>query len=118
MRALVLIAMVCVAGAALAHDKKQYADIDSKTKALIENLRDGGGTGCCSTADSTRVETVDWKQEPQDNDYRVRLGGEWRKITDKQLIKTPNPLGYAIVWYYLDTKGDVLIRCFWPGSRA
>ena len=45
------------------------------------------------------------------------IEGQWFAVPDGALIKEPNRIGYAVVWYYKDS-GQLHIRCFLPGSGA
>lgn len=97
---------------ALAQDKHQYRNIDPKIKAWIHSLKDGKGFGCCDTSDGFPAEAI---YDTETDHYKVLIEGVWYPITDTQLLKEPNLLGYAMVWY-VKVGGVVQIRCFIPGA--
>lgn len=103
-------------------------------RAWFDNLSSGKGL-CCSFADGSRVDDVDWDTQPNcdgnmqggaGNDqqkvcieqYRVRLKGEWVWVPPNALITEPNKYGPAVVWPYKDSIGAWQIRCFLPGAGA
>ena len=69
---------------------------------------------CCSFADGFSVSDVDW--DMHDGHYRVLLHGEWIDVPDTSVTR-PNPYGPAVVWPYMDDKGNTNIR-FLPGTSA
>jgi hypothetical protein len=71
---------------------------------------------CCSFADGFSVSDVDW--EMQNGHYRVLLHGEWIDVPDTAVVTGPNRSGRAVVWPYMDNKGNTNIRCFLPGAGA
>lgn len=114
MRALLATAVLCAAvTVALARDDGRYAD--SPLKAWFDRLASGKGP-CCSFADGTSVQDVDW--EVRDGQYRVRLHGAWIDVPPSALVTEPNRFGPAVVWPYLDADGVTQIRCFLPGAGA
>jgi hypothetical protein len=70
---------------------------------------------CCSFADGFAVSDVDW--ESKDGHYRVRLENIWIDVPDDALITVPNRVGRTMVWP-LRFEGQILIRCFMPGSMG
>jgi hypothetical protein len=101
--------------AAHGRDNGQYAQTDPAIKRWIESLTDSKGAGCCATSDGFRPEEVEWDVDT--GSYRVRINGQWLVVPDGAVIKTPNRIGYAIVWYWTDG-GKINIRCFLPGTGA
>lgn len=69
---------------------------------------------CCSFADGFSVSDVDW--DMHDGHYRVLLHGEWIDVPDTSVTR-PNRYGPAVVWPYMDDKGNTNIR-FLPGTSA
>ncbi len=57
----------------------------------------------------------DW--ESKDGHYRVRLENIWIDVPDNALITEPNRVGRTMVWP-LRFDGQILIRCFMPGSMG
>jgi hypothetical protein len=98
-----------------AHDDGRYSQVSPEIKRWVEGLTDHQGRGCCATADGFRPEEVEWDMAA--NGYRVMVEGQWYAVPDGAVIKEPNRIGYAIVWYYKDS-GALYIRCFLPGSGA
>jgi hypothetical protein len=112
-----LLHLLSLASLALAHDDGRYRDIDPAIKAWVKGLTDHDGKGCCDTADGYPAE-AEWDSDT--GRYRVYIEGAWRDVPDQALIKQPNRLGYAVVWYYpayeLDGQMTPKIRCFLPGA--
>jgi hypothetical protein len=104
---------------AVAHDDGRYQDTDPGIKAWVKGLTDKSGKGCCDTADGYPAE-VEWDSDT--GRYRVFIAGAWRDVPDETVIKTPNRLGYAVVWYYpsyeIDGQMTPKIRCFLPGASG
>jgi hypothetical protein len=48
----------------------------------------------------------------------VLLHGEWINVPNSAVVTEPNRYGPAVVWPYMDTDGNIHIRCFLPGSGA
>jgi len=55
--------------------------------------------------------------ESKDGHYRVRLENNWIDVPDDALITEPNRAGRTMVWP-LRLGGQILIRCFMPGSMG
>jgi hypothetical protein len=112
-------ALLSLTSFALAHDDGRYGNIDLGVKAWIQGLTDASGKGCCDTADGYPAE-ADWDSDT--GRYRVHIEGAWYDVPDEALVKTPNRLGYAVVWYYpiheLDGRMTPKIRCFLPGASG
>lgn len=120
MRALLLagalaLALFCVSAAA--RDDGRYAQ--SPLREWFNSLTNQLGHNCCSMADGSRVEDVDWEVTRRADGtlgYRVRLYGHWIEVPDERLVTVPNRIGPAIVWPYDDD--GIKIRCFMPGAGA
>jgi hypothetical protein len=100
---------------AFAHDDGRYAQTDPSIKKWVEGLTDDQGAGCCATADGYAPEEVEWDIDT--GKYRVRIDGKWVDVPDGAVIKEPNRLGYAVVWYWRGYS-TIHIRCFLPGSGS
>jgi hypothetical protein len=114
-RTMLALTLVLASVGTYAHDNGQYTQVSPEIKRWVEGLTDHQGRGCCATADGFRPEEVEW--DTAENSYRVRIEGRWFSVPDTAVIKEPNRIGFAIVWYYVDS-GKVYIRCFLPGSGA
>lgn len=102
-----------VSNNASARDDGRYAN--EPLHAWFDQLASGKGL-CCSFADGFSIRDVDW--DTQDGRYRVRLQGEWIVVPDAAVVTEPNRFGPAVVWPYMDAKGETQIRCFLPGAGA
>src|SRR5262249_56237080 len=78
-------------------------------KYWFDNLTSSNGR-CCSFADGFSVDEVEW--DTDDGHYRVRLHGQWVNVPNSSVVTEPNRYGPAVVWPYMDTVGNVYIRCF------
>jgi hypothetical protein len=96
---------------AFARDDGRYAN--DPLKYWFDNLTSSNGK-CCSFADGFSVSDVDWDTE--DGHYRVLLHGEWINVPNSSVVTEPNRYGPAVVWPYMDSNGNIYIRCFLPGS--
>jgi hypothetical protein len=110
---LVVALLVGLSDSAFARDDGRYAD--NPLKYWFDNLSSGNGM-CCSFADGFSVSDVDW--DVVDGHYRVRLHGEWIIVPNSSVVTEPNRYGRAVVWPYMDSDGNIYIRCFLPGSGA
>ena len=110
----VAIALLPVAPGALARDRGQYSESAPGLTEWFDSLRSAKGP-CCSDADGSAVSDVDW--ESTSGHYRVRLDGRWLDVPDDAVITVPNRVGRAMVWP-IRVSGDVVIRCFMPGSMT
>ena len=90
----------------------RYAD--SPLKSWLDHLASGKGL-CCSMADGESVADPDW--DAKEGHYRVRLGNSWIDVPDDAVITEPNRAGRTMVWP-LRYDGQILIRCFMPGSMT
>jgi hypothetical protein len=86
---------------AFARDSGRYAD--DTLKYWFDHLSSNRGM-CCSFADGFSVSDVNW--DVRDGHYRVWLHGEWIDVPDAAVVTEPNRYGPAVVWPYLDNKGN------------
>jgi hypothetical protein len=107
MRIVLIFLLLC--SPALAHDPGH-----PELNEWFNRLTSGRGL-CCSFADCFAVSDVDW--ESKDGHYRVRLENMWINVPDDALITEPNRVGRTMVWP-LRFEGQILIRCFMPGSMG
>jgi len=105
------------ATAAIAMDRGQFANVPLEVREWFEHLRSPNGVQCCSYADGHHT-GYDTKQ----NQYWVPIEGEWYPVPPEAVIKTPNPIGEAIVWYRSQYDEDnssgprYRILCFVPSD--
>ncbi len=107
MRTVLILLLLC--SPALAHDVSH-----PELNEWFNRLTSGRGL-CCSFEDGFAVSDVDW--ESKDGHYRVRLENIWIDVPDEALITEPNRVGSTMVWP-LRFDGQILIRCFMPGSMG
>ena len=107
MRIVLILILLCTP--ALAHDPRH-----PELNDWFNKLSSGRGL-CCSFADGFAVADPDW--ETKNGHYRVRLENKWIDVPDDALITEPNRAGRTIVWP-LRFDGQIVIRCFMPGSMG
>ena len=105
--------LVGLSNSAFARDDGRYPN--DTLKHWFDNLTSSNGN-CCSFADGLSISNVDW--DTKDGHYRVLLHGEWINVPNSAVVTEPNRYGPAVVWPYMDTDGNIYIRCFLPGSGA
>jgi hypothetical protein len=81
----------------------------------FDNLTSSNGK-CCSFAHGFSVSDVEW--DTDNGHYRVLLHGEWINVPNSSIVTEPNRYGPAVVWPYMDSNGNIYIRCFLPGAGA
>ena len=96
---------------AFARDNSSYTN--DPLKYRFDNLTSSNGR-CCSFADGVSVGEIEWDSDH--GHYRVRLHGQWVNVPNSSVVTEPNRYGPAVVWPYMDTDGNVYIRCFLPGA--
>jgi hypothetical protein len=109
--ALVVALLVGLSDSTFARDDGRYAN--DPLKYWFDNLTSSNGN-CCSFADGLSISDVDW--DTKDGHYRVLLHGQWINVPNSSVVTEPNRYGPAVVWPYMDTDGNVYIRCFLPGA--
>jgi hypothetical protein len=96
---------------------KYDGPVDPEIHKWAESLTNGNGNACCAYADGYAAE--DWGFKSRTNGYWVRINGEKYDVPDSAVVKRPNRLGEAIVWYYITSPGNapptLTIRCFIAG---
>ena len=90
----------------------RYAN--SPLKSWFDHLASGKGL-CCSMADGESVADPDW--ESKQGHYRVRLENNWVDVPDDAVITEPYRAGRTMVWP-IRYDGQILVRCFMPGSMT
>ena len=109
--AMVVALLVGLSNSAFPRDDGRYAN--DTLKHWFDNLTSSNGN-CCSFADGLSISDVDW--DTKDGQYCVLLHGEWINVPNSAVVTEPNHYGPAVVWPYMDSEGNIYIRCFLPGS--
>ena len=107
MRIVLILLLLC--SPALAHDASR-----PELNEWFNKLASGRGL-CCSFADGFAVADPDW--DSKNGHYRVRLENKWIDVPDEALITEPNRAGRTMVWP-VRFDGQIVIRCFMPGSMG
>lgn len=120
---LLLAGLVILAGidirAAFGADNGQIPpNVPDYIRQWFRGVRSPNGVPCCDIADGHRTD-----YELRDDGYWVPLGGEMRHVPPEAVVRIPNPVGEAIVWYrdYGDPVPDsdrYFIRCFVPENEV
>jgi hypothetical protein len=109
---LMIALLVGFGSSVFARDDDRY--VNDPLKYWFDHLTSEKGM-CCSFADGFSISDVDW-ETTKDGHYRVLLHGEWIDVPDAAVVNEPNRYGPAVVWPYMDNKGNTSIRCFLPGA--
>ncbi len=104
-----------------AQDAARNRQVSPEIKLWAEALTNEAGIGCCTIANGLVPEEIEW--DISANSYRVKVDGQWLFVPDEAVIKAPNRLGYAAVWFEIDhdlefEEYTISIRCFLPGAAA
>jgi hypothetical protein len=83
-----------VSTTAAAIDRGQFKNVPPQIREWFEKMRSPDGILCCSYADGHRT-----GYDMREGHYWVPIQGEWYPVPPEAVIKTPNPVGEAIVWY-------------------
>ena len=106
-------ALGLIATASIAHDLDKTDHNSPEVSAWVTSLKNGPGVACCATADGWKPQRVEW--DTTTKGYRVLIEDHWVDVPDETVIKGPNKLGHAEVWYY-HVNGLPAVRCFLPGE--
>jgi hypothetical protein len=102
-----------------ARDDGRYRDVDPEIKAWIKGLKTplSGWYGCCEISDGYPPEAT-W--DMGDGKYRVKIDGQWIDVPDEAVIREPNRLGYAVVWFSKPSPSstEIFVKCFLPGPAG
>jgi hypothetical protein len=96
-----LIAWSAVAG--------EWPPLTDEQQRWFKGLHNPSGFVCCDVADGHPIDQWDIK----DGHYRAFFRGAWVVIPDEIVVKTPNLVGTATLWW-----GQFGPRCFVPGTGA
>jgi hypothetical protein len=110
---LVAAALGPIAAPSNAHDLDKTDHNSPEVSAWVTSLKNGPGVSCCATADGWKPQRVEW--DTTKKGYRVLIEDHWVDVPDETVIKGPNKLGHAEVWYY-HLNGLPAVRCFLPGE--
>ena len=67
----------------------------------------------CSFADGLSISDVDWDTE---DGHACCYTANGSMCPNSVVLTEPNHYGPAVVWPYMNTDGNIYIRCFLPGS--
>ncbi len=127
------LAMVFVIPDAFAHDHSHQELND-----WFKGLKSSGHGMCCDGSDAMHLDNVDWNtQIKEGSHFRVKVPKDsagfaaamrgddpgdlvWVDVPDDAVITDePNKAGMTLVWpTYYSIMGEVMIRCFMPGSMT
>jgi hypothetical protein len=93
-----------------AHTPESHPHLVQAQRDWFNSAKNRRGSLCCDNNDGNRAEN--WKMEG--DKYHVFIEGSWYEVPDFALV-SGNPNADAIVWYFRDSAGGILIRCFSPG---
>ncbi len=102
---------------ARAHSPEHFAQMGEEKEKWLRGLQNDNGISCCDGRDG-----YDAIYDTKDGSYRVLLYGSYWVVPDAKVLKVPNKIGVAQVWYSTLWSSDAVpvptpqIRCFIPGS--
>ncbi len=98
-----------------AHSPDHFAQMGEEKEKWLRGLKNETGALCCSGKDG-----FDAEYDTQGNSYRVLLYGSYWVVPDEAVVKEPNRMGVAQVWYTTFWSADGVpkpqIRCFIPAG--
>lgn len=107
------VAAFVVCTPAAAHDNGQFNNVSPAVRTWFHDVRSPSGVPCCDIADGHRTDF-----QMRKNQYWVPINGTWMPVPPQAVVNNAgNPVGDAVVWYSI-YGGEVVIRCFVPGSGA
>jgi len=109
-----LIALLPLAFPTAARDMDKKDNLSPEIHHWVLDLKNGNGVACCATADGWRPQLVEW--DTTKKGYKVMIEDKWVEVPDNAVIRGPNKLGHAEVWYY-HVDGLPVVRCFLPGAE-
>jgi hypothetical protein len=114
----VLLVLFCVGADARTKYAGEWDKVDPATRSWFKGVRSPHNVPCCDIADGHST-LEDWRGQ---NEYWIpnpaALGPiEWMRVPPEAVIyNSGNPTGEAVVWYTMQSTGEVFIRCFVPGG--
>lgn len=106
-------ALSFAAGPARAVDHGQFEDVRDDIRAWFKGVRSPDGIPCCDISDGHRT-----SYDVRAGGYWVPIDGVWWQVPEGAVIRNAgNPLGEAVVWY-VNLRGNIVIRCFVPADAS
>ena len=100
---------------AQAHSPEHFAQMGTENEEWMRGLKNDDGDVCCNGKDG-----YDAIYDTHEGHYRVLLFSKYWVVPDKAIIKEPNKMGVAQVWYSTIWSADKVptpnIHCFIPGA--
>ena len=100
---------------AFAHSPEHFAQMGEENEQWMRGLKNDSGATCCDGRDG-----FDAIYDTKDGQYRVLLYSKYWVVPDDKVLKVPNKIGVAQVWYQtlwsVDKVPTPTIRCFIPGA--
>lgn len=106
---------------ATTHYAGEWDNVDPAVRSWFRNLKSPHGVPCCSIADGHKT-LEEWRGQ---NEYWIpnplavqdASAPGWIQVPPEAVVyDAKNPTGEAVVWYTMQTPGEVFIRCFVPGG--
>lgn len=108
---LLIVGLLFVSATRARAGASEFRSNDPVLKKWFDDLKNDRGESCCFDWDGLGVDDIDWRRREQ---FELRHGGKWTAVPDDLVVKEPNRVKRAIVWY----RPDGSIRCFLPGSMG
>jgi hypothetical protein len=111
----VLPAIYALPGPSFAIDRGQYQDAPADLRQWFRSQQSPKtGEYCCDEADGTYAE-----EDIREGQYWARWPtvGEWQRVPDDVIIRSPNRAGAPVVWWHYDATG-IAVRCYAPGGKV
>lgn len=116
-----LVKIVCcfLIGMAVAHAAPP-PNANPAYQEWFDSQFDKNGLFCCTVSDGHILDDSDWRTNGKS--YEVRINGKWYTLPDGSMVNSnrggPNPTGHAVVWYTINSKGELIIFCFAQGFEG
>jgi len=115
LRLVIVAIIVALIAPAFAHSPEHFAQMGEENEQWMRGLKNGKEQLCCDGRDG-----YDAIYDTHEGHYRVLLYGKYWVVPDNAVIKEPNKIGVAQVWYQtlwsVDKVPTPTIRCFIPGA--
>ncbi|HEY7242865.1 MAG TPA: hypothetical protein VH678_03165 [Xanthobacteraceae bacterium] len=108
----IVLVLLLLCAPVLARDYGQYNSVAPEVRAWFRAQKSPKtGALCCSEADGIYAE-----EDIRDGQYWTRWPGhDWQPVPDEVVIRSGNPHGAPVVWWYVE-RGETRIRCYAPGG--
>jgi hypothetical protein len=90
----------------------QYDQVPQELREWFRSLHNGNSELCCANADG-----YDAQWDTKDGHLRVYGIAGWVVVPDKAVVREPNKVGVAKVWWADPMRQDVVI-CFLEGTEG